>query len=51
MTVDHAIDDFMTSLWQSVAIILVVSFISLGVRAGLVVALVDPADARHRLRA
>ena len=42
VTVDHAIDDFMTSLWQSVAIILVVSFISLGVRAGLVVALSIP---------
>ena len=42
VTVDHAIADFMTSLWQSVAIILVVSFISLGVRAGLVVALSIP---------
>ena len=47
VTVDHAIADFMTSLWQSVAIILAVSFISLGVRPGLVVALVDPADARR----
>jgi len=42
VTVDEAIDDFMTSLWQSVAIILVVSFISLGVRPGLVVALSIP---------
>jgi multidrug efflux pump subunit AcrB len=42
VTVDHAIADFMTSLWQSVAIILVVSFIALGVRAGLVVALAIP---------
>jgi multidrug efflux pump subunit AcrB len=42
VTVDHAIADFMTSLWQSVAIILVVSFISLGVRPGLVVALSIP---------
>ncbi len=42
VTVDYAINDFMTSLWQSVAIILAVSFISLGVRAGLVVALSIP---------
>ena len=42
VTVDEAIDDFMTSLWQSVAIIMVVSFISLGVRPGLVVALAIP---------
>ncbi len=41
-TVRYAIADFMTSLWQSVAIILVVSFIALGVRAGLVVALAIP---------
>ncbi|MHB2169859.1 efflux RND transporter permease subunit [Alsobacter sp. R-9] len=42
VTVRYAIADFMTSLWQSVAIILVVSFIALGVRAGLVVALAIP---------
>ncbi|MCP8938231.1 efflux RND transporter permease subunit [Alsobacter sp. SYSU M60028] len=42
VTVRHAIADFMTSLWQSVAIILAVSFIALGVRAGLVVALAIP---------
>lgn len=42
VTVDHAIADFMSSLYQSVAIILVVSFISLGVRPGLVVALSIP---------
>lgn len=42
VTVDHAIDEFMTSLWQAVAIILVVSFISLGVRAGAIVALAIP---------
>ncbi|SEG30143.1 efflux RND transporter permease subunit [Bosea lathyri] len=42
VTVDHAIADFMTSLWQSIGIILVVSFVSLGVRAGLVVALSIP---------
>ncbi|WP_210485405.1 efflux RND transporter permease subunit [Microvirga antarctica] len=41
-TVEHAIADFMASLWQSIAIILVVSFISLGVRPGLVVALSIP---------
>ena len=42
MTVDSAISEFMTSLWQAVAIILVVSFISLGVRPGLVIALSIP---------
>ena len=42
VTVDGAIADFMTSLWQAVAIILAVSFISLGVRPGLVVALSIP---------
>src|SRR5260370_19014472 len=32
VTVKSAISEFMTSLWQAIAIILVVSFISLGVR-------------------
>jgi multidrug efflux pump subunit AcrB len=42
VTVDHAIGDFTTSLWQAIVIILVVSFISLGMRAGAVVALSIP---------
>ena len=42
VTVKTAIAEFMTSLWQAVAIILVVSFISLGVRPGLVIALAIP---------
>jgi multidrug efflux pump len=42
VTVDHAISEFMTSLWQAVAIILGVSFISLGVRPGLVIAMSIP---------
>jgi multidrug efflux pump subunit AcrB len=42
VTVDEAIGEFTTSLWQAIAIILVVSFISLGVRPGLVVALAIP---------
>jgi multidrug efflux pump subunit AcrB len=42
VTVRTAIAEFMTSLWQAVAIILVVSFISLGVRPGLVIALAIP---------
>ena len=42
VTVDHAIGEFMTSLWQAIAIILVISFISLGVRPGLIVALSIP---------
>ena len=40
--VEHAIGDFMTSLWQAIAIIMAVSFVSLGVRAGAVVALSIP---------
>ncbi len=42
VTVQDAISDFMESLWQAIAIILVVSFISLGVRPGLMVALSIP---------
>ena len=42
VTVELAIAEFMTSLWQAIAIILVVSFISLGVRPGLVIALAIP---------
>jgi multidrug efflux pump len=42
VTVRSAIAEFMTSLWQAIAIILVVSFISLGVRPGLVIALAIP---------
>jgi multidrug efflux pump subunit AcrB len=41
-TVDAAINDFTTSLWQAIVIILSVSFLSLGVRAGTVVALAIP---------
>lgn len=42
VTVKDAIAEFMSSLWQAIAIILVISFISLGVRPGLVVALAIP---------
>jgi multidrug efflux pump subunit AcrB len=42
VTVEGAIREFMTSLLQAVAIILAVSFISLGVRPGLVIALSIP---------
>ena len=42
VTVESAISEFMTSLWQAVAIILGVSFISLGARAGLIIALSIP---------
>jgi multidrug efflux pump subunit AcrB len=41
-TVADAIGDFTESLWQAVAIVLVVSFVALGVRAGLVVAIAIP---------
>jgi len=42
VTVENAIAEFMTSLWQAVAIILGVSFVALGVRPGLVIALSIP---------
>ena len=42
VTVNSAIAEFMESLWQAVGIILVVSFIALGVRAGAIVALAIP---------
>jgi multidrug efflux pump subunit AcrB len=41
-TVDVSINDFMASLWQAILIILVCSFVSLGVRPGTVVALAIP---------
>ncbi len=42
VSVDVAINDFMTSLWQAIVIILVCSFASLGGRPGAVVALAIP---------
>jgi len=42
VTVDEAIQDFTTSLWQAVAIIIGVSFLSLGARPGMVVAMAIP---------
>ena len=42
VSVDVAINDFMTSLWQAIVIILVCSFLSLGGRPGAVVALAIP---------
>lgn len=42
IVVDLAIAEFMESLWQAIGIILVVSFLSLGVRPGLVVAFAIP---------
>ncbi len=40
--VDHAISDFTSSLWQAIVIVLAVSFVALGVRAGSVVAIAIP---------
>ncbi|KAA0592996.1 multidrug efflux pump subunit AcrB [Azospirillum lipoferum] len=37
-TVEHAVDEFMEALWEGIAIVLAVSFVSLGTRAGAVVA-------------
>ena len=42
VTVDNAIAEFMTSLWQAVGIILAISFVALGIRPGLVIALAIP---------
>jgi len=42
VTVDEAIQDFTTSLWQAIAIIIGVSFLSLGARPGMVVAMAIP---------
>src|SRR5215831_857037 len=42
VTVESAISEFMASLWQAIAIILATSFISLGIRPGLVIALAIP---------
>jgi len=41
-TVKDAVDEFMKALWEAIAIVLVVSLISLGLRAGAVVALAIP---------
>ncbi len=42
VTVDEAIGEFTTSLWQAVAIILAISILSLGFRPGAVVAVAIP---------
>ncbi len=42
VTVENAVDEFMKALWEAVAIVLGVSLISLGLRAGAVVALAIP---------
>ena len=49
-TVEIAIGEFMELLWQAVAIILGMSFLSLGVRPGLRRGPGDPADAGDRVR-
>jgi multidrug efflux pump subunit AcrB len=42
VTVEHAVDDFMEALWEAIAIVLAVSLVSLGLRAGAVVAVSIP---------
>jgi len=42
VTVAHAVDEFMEALWEAVAIVLAVSLLSLGLRAGAVVAIAIP---------
>jgi len=41
-TVKHAVDDFMEALWEAIGIVLAVSLVALGLRAGAVVALSIP---------
>ncbi len=42
VTVAHAVDDFMEALWEAIGIVLAVSLLALGLRAGAVVALAIP---------
>ncbi|MBV9589749.1 MAG: efflux RND transporter permease subunit [Hyphomicrobiales bacterium] len=42
VTVEHAVDDFMEALWEAIGIVLAVSLVALGLRAGAVVALSIP---------
>jgi multidrug efflux pump subunit AcrB len=42
VTVEHAVDEFMKALWEAIAIVLGVSLISLGLRAGAVIAVSIP---------
>ncbi|HXP76952.1 MAG TPA: efflux RND transporter permease subunit, partial [Stellaceae bacterium] len=41
-TVSHSINDFMEALWESIAIVLIVSVVSLGLRAGAIVVISIP---------
>ena len=42
VTVEHAVDEFTKALWEAIAIVLAVSLVSLGLRAGAVVAIAIP---------
>jgi multidrug efflux pump subunit AcrB len=42
ITVEHAVDEFLKALWEAIGIVLVVSLVSLGLRAGAVVAVSIP---------
>jgi multidrug efflux pump subunit AcrB len=42
VTVEHAVDEFLKALWEAIGIVLAVSLVSLGVRAGAVVAVSIP---------
>ena len=50
VVVEHAVSGFTEALFEAVVIVLVISFVSLGLRAGLVVAIAIPACARNHLR-
>src|SRR5437763_14636006 len=42
VTVEHGVNEIMKALWEAVAIVLIVSLLRLGLRAGAVVALAIP---------
>ena len=42
VTVEHAVDEFLEALWEAIGIVLAVSLVSLGARAGAVVAVSIP---------
>ena len=50
VTVEHAVADFMEALWEAIAIVLGVSLLSLGLRAGRRRGPLDPARARRSVR-
>jgi hypothetical protein len=48
--VEEAVNEFMKALWEAIAIVLVISFLNLGLRGGPGRGDLDPAGAGHRVR-